>query len=549
MSGELCLTYDESRLRWLVPLGDSASSRQRNRPIITRIISLALALLCIVPAASASLGEDLSEIYPADKTWSEFGLFPQCSAEDVWELKSFEFDFGKELSISCKQAKVAFGVDGSNVIWAAVFPDKPAKIKSSGPGNGESAKTIFLRFQPSEIEQIFPAKTVLKRGEPWLRAEAHRMAGKKVVWRWCTGRGNPTIVPAGWCLIDVDTIGGPRRFWGVDRNTKQLHYESKFEKKPLPPPTPIDEKGALVAFDEVWRAFDVEYPGFVELPEVDWKMLRKQYRAHAADVRDTYMLGAVIADMLAQLQDLHVWVKAGDDWLPGYTRERPLNGSWKATQTIVKATHQEGKQLVWGLTEDNLGYIGVHGLGDADLPKQFDAALEALRDTSGLIIDLRFNGGGDEMLAREMVGRLLDEERVYALSQYRNGPGHDALGPKYERKFVPRGPWRYEESVVALWGRKTLSSAESMAMMLDQCPQVTTMGDWTGGSSANPRRLELDCGITVNLPRWLDMDTEGKPIERVGVKPEVLVEAGPKSFNDRSDPVIAAAIKHLVDKP
>ncbi|MHC4578995.1 MAG: hypothetical protein ACYTED_16495, partial [Planctomycetota bacterium] len=85
-------------------------------------------------------------------------------------------------------------------------------------------------------------------------------------------------------------------------------------------------------------------------------------------------------------------------------------------------------------------------------------------------------------------------------------------------------------------------------LMFAQCPQVTTMGDWTGGSSANPRRLELKCGITVNLPRWLDMDPEGHPIEHVGVKPDKLIKAKPEDFTAERDPVLKAALRYLRKK-
>jgi C-terminal processing protease CtpA/Prc len=94
-------------------------------------------------------------------------------------------------------------------------------------------------------------------------------------------------------------------------------------------------------------------------------------------------------------------------------------------------------------------------------------------------------------------------------------------------------------------GQKTLSSAESFALMLAQCPQVSTMGDRTGGSSGNPRRIELDCGISVNLPRWLDMDPQGNPIEGHGVQPKIKIKATSDAFSDTEDPVLESALKHL----
>ncbi len=90
-----------------------------------------------------------------------------------------------------------------------------------------------------------------------------------------------------------------------------------------------------------------------------------------------------------------------------------------------------------------------------------------------------------------------------------------------------------------------MSSAESFALALAQCPQVTTLGDRTAGSSGNPRRVEPGVGIVVNLPRWIDMDPQGKPIDAVGVLPRVKVEAKPEDFTGDRDPVLAAALENL----
>lgn len=509
-------------------------------------LSLATALACLALASPpAAAGEDLGQLYPGKMTWSESGLFPVCSADDVFELKSFDLSAGKDLKLSCHKAVVAFGVYQENVLWAVVFPDKPARIESTRPGDGESASTLFLRFAPADVDVLFPAATVAKRGSAWQRAEASRIAQHKIGWKWSTPAGNPTIVPAGGTIVDADTVQGGRRFYFVDRNAGSVEYVAEFEGKPVPSSPPLDEKTALAAFDEVWKAFDLEYACFALSPSVDWKDLGKTYRKQAAGARTVHGAAAVISDMLAQLENLHVWVKAGEDWLPGYAPERPLNGSWKATEKLVSAAGKEGGQLRSGRTQDGIGYLGVHGLGQADLPAQVDAALEGLGDTYALIVDLRFNGGGDELLARDIAGRFLDEERVYSKNRYRAGPGHDQLGDVLERRAGPRGPWRYAAPVVVLFGQRTMSSAESMALMLAQCPNVTTLGDRTAGSSGNPRRLELACGITVNLPRWLDMDPEGHTIEHTGVAPEVPIQSSPADFTDDRDPVMAAALERL----
>ncbi len=506
--------------------------------------ALLASLLALARAPHA--GEDLAKRYPATLSWSESGLPTQCRAEDVWQLKSFALELGKDFELACGKSTVALGVHGTNVLWAVVFPDKPGKLRAQGlRGDGELVQSVVLRFAPAELGRLFPEKSVGGPGQAWLRARAERLFRRKLGHKWHTPSGNSTVVPAGITLVDVDTPAGERRFYELDANAAKLQYLADFEQKTVPPLAAIDAKDAAQAFTQVWQAFDAEYANFGLLPELDWKALGKTYEKEMARAGTVFDAAAVLSDMLANLEDLHVRVKAGEDWLPGYARERPLNAHWKGSLGQLVAHQVAGENLTTGHTADGIGYLNVSGLSDASLPAQFDAALEGFADTWSLVVDLRFNGGGDELLGRELAGRFLDEERVYSKNRYRNGPKHADLGPVLDRPCAPRGPWRYESPVVALWGQRTMSSAESLALTLAQFPAVTSMGDRGAGSSGNPRRLELECGIVVNLPRWHDMDPEGRPVEHAGVAPEVALAFPPEAFTDDADPVFAAALERL----
>ncbi len=514
------------------------------------MLGFALLALSFPLLSRGTPAEDLAKRYPATLSWVEQGLAWRCGPEDVWELKSFELALGKDFLLSCGKATVALGVHDTNVVWAVVFPEQPGHLKAKGMrGDGESVATVVLRFAPAELARMFPSKTVGGPGQAWLRARADRLFRRKIGHKWYTPAGNPTIVPAGIILVDVDTEEAARRFYEVDAGAGRVQYVAEFEGKPVPPLATIEAKEAEKVFDEVWEAFDKEYANFSLLPKLDWKKLGEEYRKQVSRAGTVFDAAAVIADLLAHLEDLHVWVKAGEDFLPGYERERPLNGSWKGSLGQLASSTQACANLVYGRTSDGIGYLNVSGLSDEKLPAQADLALESLLDTWALVVDLRFNGGGDELLAREIAGRFLDQERIYSKNRYRNGPKHEDLGPVLDRKAAPRGPWRYESPVVALLGQRTMSSAESMALMFAQCPQVTTMGDRTAGSSANPRRLEFDCGIVVNLPRWHDLDPDGKPVEHAGVQPDVRVEVRAEDFTDTKDPVMEAALKRLRKTP
>ncbi len=523
------------------------------------MLPLRLAFACGLCAAftNSAAAEDLAKRYPGALTHVEQGLPTKCEPDDVWQLKSFEIAVGKDFVIGGGKAELAIGEHDGNAIWAVVFPAEPVKISAKGqPGDGETTTAICLRFQPGELGQRFPAKTVGGNGDPWLRARAQRLFQHKVGPKWSTPAGNPTIVPAGIALVDVDTSSSTRtgdasvvgRRYELDRNNAKVRYSAEFESKPVPASARIAKKEAEKIYDDVWQAFDREYANFELLPKLDWKKLGAEQRKLLARVDTNFDLAAVLADLLANLEDLHVWVKCDEDFLPGYAPDRPLNASWKGSEKLIGAFNDTQHEIVWGRSSDGIGYVSVTGLTDKELGGAFDAALEKLADTWSLVVDLRFNGGGGEDLAAAVASRFIDQERVYSKNQYRNGPKHDQLGEVLERKLAPRGPWRYESPVVVLQGRKVMSSAESLALMLAQCPQVTTMGDRTAGSSANPRRLEPGAGLTINLPRWHDMDPAGRPIEHVGIEPKIKLDFPASAFTDSADPVLEAALA-LLRKP
>jgi C-terminal processing protease CtpA/Prc len=238
-------------------------------------------------------------------------------------------------------------------------------------------------------------------------------------------------------------------------------------------------------------------------------------------------------------------VQVNGQYIPGYNRARMLNANSKARESLIGEMTSTDHGLMYGKTSDGIGYISINRLTDTTLADDFDEVLEKMADTKGLIIDLRYNGGGSEPLGQQITGRFLDRPRVYSLSQFRSGPKHTDLTEKKERTCEPGGPWSYVGPVAVLQGQKTMSSAESFALMLAQCPQVTTIGDRTAGSSGNPRQIQAGAGIVANLPRWIDLDPDGKPIDFVGISPRIKIDAKPEDFSGERDPVLSAALENL----
>jgi hypothetical protein len=317
-------------------------------------------------------------------------------------------------------------------------------------------------------------------------------------------------------------------------------------------PPVLTPKLAEEAFDQVWEAFDKKYAMFVLRPEVDWAKLREQYRPKALASTSTYEFANVCADMLKNLRDLHIWLKVAGADLPVFNRPRSANANLQGCRAILRSVEQEEGEaggVAWTVTTNNIGYIAIFGWGDSKIPAACGEALEHMRDTRGLIVDVRLNGGGGEPLAEQFAGRFLEKEFVYAYSQFRNGPSHTNLTEKYERKITPRGPWRYNRPVLLLIGQKCMSSNESFIGMMTGDPEVTTMGDHTCGSSGNPEMVELPLDMTVSVPQWIDYLPDGTPLDERGFQPQIPFTPAPGAFEGDRDDLLTAALARLSQAP
>jgi len=305
---------------------------------------------------------------------------------------------------------------------------------------------------------------------------------------------------------------------------------------------------ATEAFDNLWQTYDREYALFVLRPEVDWSKLRDEYRPKALAAKSSYEFAAVCADMLKPLRDLHIWMSVAGANVPVFNRPRASNANPSAHRRILGNLNQS-RDLQWTVTDDKIGYLAIYGWNDQDLPNRCHEVLEQMRETRGLIVDVRLNGGGSEDLALEVAGRFLSRPFVYAFSQYRNGPAHTNLTEKIPRSVSPKGPWRYNRPVVLLIGQKCVSSNESFIAMMSGDPDLTTMGDHTCGSSGNPRMLNLPLDITVSLPRWIDYLPDGTPLDERGFRPQLTFDPKPGAFEGNRDDLLTAALERLRNVP
>ena len=114
------------------------------------------------------------------------------------------------------------------------------------------------------------------------------------------------------------------------------------------------------------------------------------------------------------------------------------------------------------------------------------------------------------------------------------GSGSGEVGSRW---LEPRGT-RCTGPVVVLTGPACASSNEAFLLMM-RASGAKLVGERSRGSSGNPRPVELDNGVVLYVPTWQALDADGKPLEGIGIAPDVEVPWG------GGDPVYDRALELL----
>lgn len=510
-----------------------------------------LALACVLlaaPSGVAAAGEtDLGAVYPATLGRDEPDLARRetaCGPEDVWDLSSFAYEVKGRVKIALGPCTAVVGHEGANALWAYVVPRAPGSLHHADGGD-DGVTRVWLRFPPALVGEILPARTVVGRGDPKALYDARSVAWWKLG-GWCREAVPPADARA-WQTVEACTPDARSLLWCVGRKAKDtLYFPGPAAAAPVR--APVDPAVAVKAFDEAWAEFDRTYAKFA-LRDVDWDALKERYRPLAQSATTTWEAAGAVGLLLSHLRDPGVFLATGGGRVvPTEFRPRVLNANWKAAQALLAGPVTEEDRVAWGRTSDDLGYVRVPSVWAHEGTEAFDAAIEELGSTWGLVLDLRFAEGGDEATAAEFAGRIVDRERVYATTQVRAARGRTDLAPAVARRCAPRGPWRYEAPVVVLTGPRTRSAPESLALMLAACEHVTSVGDRTAGASGDVLHKELPGGIAVDVPQSLETAADGLPVDGVGARPEVPVVLPAEAFETR-DPLLEQALARLRATP
>lgn len=264
-------------------------------------------------------------------------------------------------------------------------------------------------------------------------------------------------------------------------------------------------------------------------PEVAAKM-QAEIRKHAAAKKYDSITSArafaetLTTDLRAVSRDKHLRVMFSPDPLPDrkpgdvpppaeQERFRDQVKFWNAG--YVKAERLDG----------NVGYLRVDGFSPAaDAAPRAAAAMTLLGETSALIIDLRWNGGGDPESVALLVSYLFAADDERHINDIYNRPDNTTRQfwtmPSLAGTRYPGKP------VYVLTSGRTFSGGEEFAYDVQALKRGTLVGEVTGGGANPGGPHKVHSNFAVNVPDGRAINPVTKTNwEGVGVKPEVAVPA------------------------
>jgi C-terminal processing protease CtpA/Prc len=193
-----------------------------------------------------------------------------------------------------------------------------------------------------------------------------------------------------------------------------------------------------------------------------------------------------------------------------------------------------------------IGYIRINNsLGDTDLIKQFDVALADLRNTRGLILDLRDTpSGGNTTVARGIMGRFIRRDMPYQRHSIPAEERRYGTRRSWIELVSPRGEFTYTAPVVVLANHWTGSMGEGMTIGMDGMQRATVVGTEMARLVGATSGIRLPhTGIGVTFPTEKLFHVNGTP--REGFVPRVYVNLLLKGNQGDEDTILRRGLAVL----
>lgn len=211
----------------------------------------------------------------------------------------------------------------------------------------------------------------------------------------------------------------------------------------------------------------------------------------------------------------------------------------KTEQKLVKRYpyHQKkNEEPHWKIIDGDVGFVNIGELTHEEVPSMMDE----LMDTKAIIFDLR---AYPKMTMPYITRYLSPTRRVYAKFCT---PDLKYVGNFFWKRKMslgsPSTP-QYKGKVIGLVNEKAISQAETSVMALEALDNTTIIGSQSCGANGNVVFIPLFEGCSPLFSSLGFYYPDGKPIQRVGIVPDIEVTPTIKGIINGRDEVLEKALE------
>ncbi|MBT5468197.1 S41 family peptidase [Candidatus Peregrinibacteria bacterium] len=200
----------------------------------------------------------------------------------------------------------------------------------------------------------------------------------------------------------------------------------------------------------------------------------------------------------------------------------------KVPSTESEVIEYDGKRI---------GKVSLNRFGDTTSKEVEKAVTELMADNvDGIVIDVRFNGGGYLDAAVDLASMFLKQGKVVSVARRTGEPTHHYVSGSSIAPDVP---------LAILINEGSASASEILAGALQDGDRATVIGKQSFGKGTVQEVFDLPGGTSIRITtaRWLT--PSGKDLGKEGVHPDIVVERTREQMQAEEDPQLDTALELL----
>jgi hypothetical protein len=367
---------------------------------------------------------------------------------------------------------------------------------------------------------------------------------------------------------------GSRQFFirsGGSKDRKVIHLEgaagdrvmNRISQLPMQceNPTTDTPQNNFEVFARTWAENYINF----ELKHADWDKIVADNRAKVKSETTPAELFDILESMIKPFGDAHTSINAQSI---GKTFRGFKLGEQRQPRTVLEVTDKlylkNGlekfcqDQVQYGRLDEATGYLRIlsfsrySAAGDhASSLAELNVALDKIfsdRKLTGLVIDVRINGGGSDGLGLAIASRLTDREYLAYKKVARADPvDHHKWTAPIPSMVTPSSRPRFLGPIVELTGPSTVSAGETFTQaMMGRKPRIIRLGENTQGVFSDVLGRKLPNGWTFGVPNEVFLTAEGSAFDGPGIPPDLQIPVfAPYDLAAGRDPALAKAIEIL----